>query len=148
MKLDWNSDQLLLAVDAALDDACKDAADDAANTMRRLVSKDSGELANAIDARRSEFARGGYVIGIFGTPTTRWEDSLGGRAWFLEYGHAFPGEGQFSAAKKLGVGRSKVRRQNLAAKSVAPKPFMRPALRRLRRTANKHFTNRLKGLAA
>jgi hypothetical protein len=78
---------------------------------QRTFGTGTGELFASIDTKKSRFKHGGYIIGVFGQPTARWEDSLGARAIFFEFGRAAPGHA-----------RSKVKAQ-------PPRPFMRTGLR-------------------
>ena len=77
---------------------------------QRTYGTGSGELERSIGVKRSRFPGGGYIIGVFGTPTGRWEDSLGARAIYFEFGRAAPGDAR---------GR----------KVQPPRPFMRTGLR-------------------
>ena len=78
--------------------------------LRERMQKPPGDMYNAIKVRKSRYHGGGYIIGVFDEPTAKWEDSLGARAIFFEFGRAAPGQA-----------RSR-------DKAQPPRPFFRPAL--------------------
>ena len=84
---------------------------------QRTYGTGTGELERAIAVKKSQFRTsvireggGGYVIGVFGAPTGKWEDSLGARAIYFEFGRAAPGDAR-------------------GTKVQPPRPFMRTGLR-------------------
>jgi len=90
---------------------------------QRTYGTGTGELFAAIKTRKSKFD--GYIVGVFGTPTARWVDSLGARAIFFEFGRAAPGH----KSRDTAAGR----RARQANKAQPPRPFFRPGLRSARR---------------
>jgi len=138
---DWNDGKVLNHISTAIEEASKEGAELIAKEARRIVRKKSGVLHDAIEARPSEFKDGGYVVGIFEqTPVpARWEDSLGARGVFLEYGHAAPGKGIGTTMKFLGLKRTR----KSVTKTVKPYPFLRPAMKKYKRKIQQIYKDKI-----
>lgn len=130
--LEWNDKKLIAQVGTVTDRICQEGAEMIAQDMRRGVPVKTGELKDTIQVRKSKFKDGGYIAGVFSDDSAKWEETLGARAIFVEYGHASPSRG-----------RSNVKRNNIT-KTVPAKPFIRPALRKNRRKIAKRFEGALR----
>lgn len=129
-ELEWNDKEVLTAVAQAIDIATKEGAMAVAETMEKLVPVEDGELWSHIGIKKGKY--GGWLAGVFGPSGAKWEDTIGGKAWFVEYGHAAPSKGKGSVGRKNTV------------KVAAPRPFMRTALRRNKRKILNSFAGKLK----
>lgn len=88
--------------------------------QQRTYGTGSGELFRSIKEQKSKYKNGGYIIGVFGRRTAQWEDSVGARAIFFEFGRAAPGYGSRDTAAG--------RRARQANKVQPPRPFIRTGL--------------------
>ena len=88
----------------------------------------TGEMKGSFQARRSKYGKkGGWIYGTFGSGGGgKWEDSLGGRAVFFEYGRSAPGKGR--PARNRGSWKNTGARGD----GQPPRPFMRPSYTVLR----------------
>lgn len=124
----WDGEKVMKQFKAELGQVTRESADLIARTARQgLMSNgsiDSGETIGAIKIKRSKFKDGGYIVGVFGKESGKWVDSLGGRAVFIEYGHAAPGKGRGGKV----LGGLLTRKKSEVSKSVESKPFFRPAV--------------------
>jgi len=114
--VEWNAGKVLNQTEKSVEKELFPAAQIIESAIKRKFRErtfgtGTGELLNSISIKKSKFKGGGYIIGVFGTPTAKWEDSLGARAIFFEFGRAAPGQA-----------RSKVKAQ-------PPRPFIRTGLR-------------------
>lgn len=128
-RLEWHDKEVIRQVDIAADIATRKGAQVVLRKAKQKVRRLSGELAGSIKMQKSTFS--GWIIGIFAADKSPWPTSLGARAIFLEFGHAFPGWGRDY------VGRKNVRKQ------VRPYPFIRPALRSSKHEINRFFEGAL-----
>jgi len=127
----WNDKEVIKAAQMRVDTGLKTGAEHAAKIARRRVGVKTGELQSKIEVKKSQYENGGYVMGVFDSSGVDFEDSLGARAVFLEYGHAAPNQGRKSVKRKSIV------------KHVEERPFIRPALRSLKRIAGRLFEDKL-----
>jgi hypothetical protein len=136
--MDWDERGFLAAASAAIGAAEEDCAEMVEQTARSYLSRakghgdDAPHLADALKAVKSKFPQGGYIVGVFdSSPPAKWEDSVGARAVFYEYGHAAPY-----------AGRGNVKRANIQ-KATTPKPFLKAALKKrmaaIRRAIQDHL---------
>lgn len=95
--VDWHQEKFLNAAAAAVNAGSEASAD---IVLRRALAKvpvKTGKLRDALDKRKSKYEGGGWLVGVFeDNPVSKWEDSIGARAVFVEYGHAGPGQGKGS----------------------------------------------------
>ena len=63
--------------------------------------------------------KGGWIFGPMASGGPEWEETVGGRSFFFEYGRMPPGRG------RKRVGRANY--VNVAAEGQPPRPYMRPA---------------------
>jgi len=132
-KLEWQPGKIINAAMAAVEVSSEEGAKLVEKDMRRFAPVDTGEMRDAIEARASKFKNGGWIVGVFEqSPPGKWEDSLGARAVFNEYGHAAPYKGRTEKGTKLG-----------GAKIVPPRSFIRKALNRNKRRINKIYQEQL-----
>jgi len=127
-KLIWNADPVIKEVskkgNAQLYIAAKIVEKHVKRKFKeRTYGTGTGELYSAIKTRKSKYD--GWIVGVFGRPMAKWEDSLGARAIFFEYGRAGPGHKSRSTAAG--------KRARQAAKVQPPRPFFRPGLYSARR---------------
>ena len=137
---EWFADKIREQIDISIEVATEKTAKKVADKARREIASyntSGGSLPGRIDARKSIFD--GYIVGVFGPvlgKKDKWEDSVGGRAHFFEYGRSTKGEGR--GAKKVlkvyktkkGKIRSKYinsKAQAIEARPQPPRPFLRPA---------------------
>lgn len=138
----WNTRRLMRVVeDEAVEAAAKKAAIEGERVARsHLVMQGlirTGQLAGGLKVEKSKFPKGGWLFGVFDKATAKWDDSLGARAWYNEYGHAGPGT-------HTGKKRTKATRRKAAAgKVVPPRPFMRPALAHIQARVQRWFQDEL-----
>ena len=132
MSLVWEDKKLVARIKVACEEACREGAEAVAEDMRRKVPRKSGELASTIKTRKSKFKDGGWLAGIFHEDNAVWEETMGARAIFVEYGHAAPYQGRKYAGKKNVV------------KYVPAKKFIRPALRANRIKIVNNFNSKLR----
>jgi hypothetical protein len=114
--VEWNAGKVLKQTEKSVEKELFPAAQIIESAIKRKFRErtfgtGAGELLNAIGIRKSRFKGGGYIIGVFAQPTAKWEDSVGARAIFFEFGRAAPGQA-----------RSKVKAQ-------PPRSFIRSGLR-------------------
>jgi len=128
-RIKWHQKQVIKASAAAVDAACDEGADLVLADAKRLVPVKTGKLRAAIQKRKSKFKDGGYIVGVFDDAAAggRWQDTLGARAVFVEFGHAGPGRGKGTVDPTGVKGK-----WESGAKVVPPKPFLRPALKKNR----------------
>ena len=124
--IDWNGKRVIAASQMQTDIALYKAAIYAAKVARQKVPVDEGDLKSAIDVKKSKFKNGGYLMGVFDDSGKSFEDSLGAIAVYVEYGHAAPGRGR--KGKKV----------------AKEKPFIRPAMKSLKRAQDRFFKDILK----
>lgn len=109
-RIEWHDGAVLREVGASVDFATEDGADLVLATARMLSPDDTGEMGIALDKKKSKFEDGGWIVGVFDSSIDgKWEDSLGARAVFYEYGHAGPGDAR-------------------GPKVTEPKPFLKRSL--------------------
>jgi len=122
MRFHWDDSRWRRQLADAADEVLEDAAKKGVEYAKSKCPVKTGDMKNAIGHEKSKYPGGGYIFGVFSSGSGgRWEDSLGARAVFVEYGHAAPGGG-----------RGSVRRRDVQ-KHVAAKPFLRPAIDRIGR---------------
>ncbi len=139
--LDWKGMQIAKAAAATIEVAGKRGAEQVEADMKRFCpvlrdddytafaadsfgfggyshsGKVPGELRDAIKIMPSKYSDDAYVVGVFdNSQGGRWEDTLGARAVFVEYGHAGPGKG-----------KTKANRWKAGPKVTEPQPFIRKA---------------------
>lgn len=140
MKIEWHGNELMQVVVKASEEASKEIAEaivkDAKNNLNRHIrrtkkSKSRGTLGAHIQTRKSKFKDGGYLAGVFAKDFRPWEDTLGARAVFVEFGHAAPYKG-----------RKYVTRKNIV-KHIPPRPFLRPAIRKHKRKVKRTFNEKI-----
>ena len=112
----WAGEDVLETIAKKAEDQLRPAALIIENAIKRKFRErtfgtGTGDLYRAIKTKKSKYHGGGWIVGVFDKPTARWEDSLGARAIFFEFGRAAPGQA-----------RSKVKAQ-------PPRPFIRTGLR-------------------
>ena len=83
----------------------------------------TGETSAGFFDFKSFYRDGGWVFGTFNKRRGKWEDSVGGRAHFFEYGRSAPGKGRGKTGKP----------QPVRQRAQRPRPFMRPARNRIKR---------------
>ena len=87
---------------------------------RVAPDKHDEHLANSIKTMKSKRRNGGWLFGTFASGGGKWEETVGGRAFFFEYGRNPPGLGRAS------VGRANY--VKITGRGAQPaRPFMRPA---------------------
>ena len=126
--IDWNDKQVLNAAQVGIHTALKSAANYGASFAKRKVRVRTGELRDSIKVKPSNYRNGGYVIGVFDANKVDFEKSKGAKAVYVEYGHAAPNQGRGSGVKRRDI-----------TKSVKPSPFLRPAMRAIKRNTNRFF---------
>ena len=124
---DWNEAGFIAAVAATVEVAEEDGAKIVEKTARNYLSRakghgdDAPHMAEALKAVKSKYKSGGHIVGVFDTaPPARWEDSVGARAIFYEFGHAAP------YTRKSNRGHKKRDASELV---TTPKPFLKAALK-------------------
>lgn len=136
--IEWNERGFLSALEAAVGVAEKEAAEAIEKQARKFLAAAKGHgddvphLEQALKVvkskapKKAQWVSGGYTVGVFdAAPPAKWEDSVGARAVFFEYGHAAPGGGRGS------VKRSQV------VKVTAPNSFLKAAQKKTRATARR-----------
>lgn len=123
----WNDKEVLAAAQMKVKAGLRACAEHVEKIAERRVHVKSGDLKAAIQVKESQFENGGYLVGVFDQSGKQFKDSLGGRAVFVEYGHAAPN-----------MGRGKVKRKSIV-KSVPEYPFIRPAVRSMKRISKRFF---------
>jgi len=118
---DWDDAGVLMATAnvalVALEKSAKRIRARAERNFRR-TKQGTGELAGHVKVVRSKFPDGGYIVGVFDdSPPSRWEDSVGARAIFFEYGHAAPYRGRAYVKRKW------------VRKITTPKPGLKAAFK-------------------
>jgi len=132
MEIRWNKSRVIAKVNDVCEKSCERGARIIAGKMRQKVPRRSGKLARTIKVKKSKYRNGGYIVGVFHQDSGVWEETLGARAIFVEYGHAAPYKG-----------RKYVGRKNVV-KAVARHSFMRPALKGSKQKIKRLFVNKLK----
>ncbi len=132
----------------------------------KLSGKSTGKMFKALKIRRSKYAadRGGvgtmrgeglegalsarqgsgYLVGIFGTPISPWEDSLGATAMFYEYGRSAPGQGSKAYARAYGTGKMGAYLTRERDRVQRPRPFLRPAVKKYRKAIIRLYEEELR----
>ena len=123
-KLQWNADPVIKEVKKRGNTALYEAAKIVERHVKRKFKErtygtGTGELFASMATRKSKYD--GWIVGVFGQPTAKWEDSLGARAIFFEFGRA--GKGHKSRDTAAG------RKARQANKVQPPRPFFRPGLK-------------------
>jgi len=135
-QLKWNGKAVLEEVQRVCSTANEEGANAVLEKAKAIRATDiqniSGELDRALRKRRSIFNNTDFIVGVFAEVTPEWEDSLGARAIFVEFGHAAPG-----------MGRGNVKRSEVV-KAVKPHPFLRPALDAAAGKIRSSYHNKLK----
>jgi HK97 gp10 family phage protein len=131
IEFEWNDKELISQVETIAETVCEKGAELIAADMRRKVSVKTGKLKKTIKTKKSEYKNGGYLAGVFYEDSAVWEETLGARAIFVEYGHAAPD-----------LGRGNVKRKDIV-KSVPAYPFIRPAFKKNKRKIQKLFERHL-----
>jgi hypothetical protein len=129
LKVVWNDKKVLRAVDREVDRVERRGAALVAATAKVLVPKDERQLVGEIVIKKSRYRDGGYMV--YAQPPGTASDEF--YAAYVEYGHAFPYVGRAGLAKARGVTQYSIREAGIVAKTVAPRPFMRPAVKKWRR---------------
>ena len=132
MTVVWEAEKVIRGVNAATEAAEKESAEAVAKAAKSFVHVDTGEIKEAITVFKSQYKNGGYIIGVFDDQAKNFNESLGLAAISLEYGHALPKQGRSTRKKKDIV------------KSVAPRPFLRPALNASKGVIMSSYHNRVK----
>lgn len=91
------------------------------NYMRLSQGTGTGEMLQEFFDFKSMFKDGGWVAGVFGSKSGKWEDTVGGRAHFFEYGRSAPGKGKGHGGP-----------QPKSKRAQPPRPFIRPARNRIK----------------
>lgn len=155
--LDWNGPQILRAAQECIDIASKRGAEQVETDMKRYCpvlkndeytsfaadsfgfggyshsGKVPGELRDAIKTIPSKYADGSYVVGVFDRSASGdWDETLGARAVFVEFGHAGPGKG-----------KNKASHWKAGAKVTKPQPFTRKARNAGKRKIPKIFAEEI-----
>lgn len=81
-------------------------------------------VISSFKAQRSIKKDHGWIFGPFASGSGKWEETVGGRSFFYEYGRMPPGKGRAS------VGRANY--VNIDSEGQPPRPFMRPTKNVLR----------------
>ncbi len=91
---------------------------------RRRYSKSTGEMAGHFFDWESRYSHkfGGWLVGLAGRSGNKWENSLGGKAHFFEYGRSAPGKGKAHGGP-----------QSVRTRAQKPRPFLRPAKNKMKR---------------
>ena len=148
-RLNWNGREVLAAAEAAVTIAGKKGAEMVEADMKRfcpvlkdedyenygidsfgfggyVAKKRPGELRDAIKTMKSKHGKNDLIVGVFDySKGSKWEDTLGARAVFVEYGHAGPGDAR-------------------GPKVTTPQPFIRKARDRNKRKIPKIFAEEIK----
>jgi HK97 gp10 family phage protein len=105
LKIDWNDESLMSRIADILDEVTGNAAELAFRTADSLVPVDTGELRNSLEVSKSKYKNGGHIV--FSRIRTK-DEAIKFNS--IEFGKVTP-NGTY----------------------VPPQPFMRPAIRRVRR---------------
>jgi HK97 gp10 family phage protein len=129
MMVEWNEGRVLKAVGREADRMERRGAALVAATAKMLVPKDERQLVGEIVIKKSKYRDGGLLVYAQppGTPSDEYY------ATYVEFGHAAPYQGYASVSKKTGLSIYRLRKAGLINKTTAPKPFMRPAVKKWRR---------------
>jgi len=132
-------------------DGCRIAAEELVeDAEKRFVSKahpyETGLMRAGFFDFKTKFNRTAWIAGVFGKapsfgrrpptpgrrkgPEAEWEDSIGGRAHFFEYGRSIAGFGRASNGKAMTVS---ARRKWAGNGAQPPRPFIRPAKNKIKR---------------
>lgn len=85
----------------------------------------TGEMAESFFDFKSRYEDGGWLAAVAHSADTKWEDTVGGRAHFFEYGRSAPGKGRASS----GTGKPQLVRE----RQQPSRPYMRPARNKIKR---------------
>jgi hypothetical protein len=111
--MQWHGERLLSQLNRNLETVThKTAVRIMMLARQNLMSNDSvqsGDLIRALKVKKSKFKNGGHIVGVFGSRSDKWENTIGGRAVFVEFGHAKPNDAR-------------------GAKVTEEKPFFTPAV--------------------
>jgi len=119
--IDWDDTAVVEKVKDIVDRETAKAAEIAYQTAEKLCPVDTGELINAIKIDKSLFPDGGYVVRVDNPFTDEKErKNFAIKVNSVEFGH-------FTHSKK----------DDVALKYIAPRPFMRPAIKKVKRTFRK-----------
>lgn len=145
-RIDWHDKKVLNAVAASVREASKEGAKLVLrDAKRRVPVGKTGELKKSLGIKKSQYKDGGYIIGAFDKVAVggffRWQDSIGARAVFVEYGHAAPGMGK-GRQNPAGPGRI----WKAGSKVTRPRPFLKPSLHRNEPKIGKIFQDFLDSL--
>lgn len=91
-----------------------------ANFKRKTKHTGSGETEQGFFDFKSFYKNGGWVAGVFDEKKSNWEDSVGGRAHFFEYGRSPAGQARSPVWTRRAFGQP-------------PRPFIRPAMNTMSR---------------
>jgi hypothetical protein len=111
LKIDWHDEELLGKLEDIIDQVTSQAAELAFVTADALVPVDTGELRESIKLARSKFKGGGYIV--FASSPTK-DKAI--KMMSVEFGHVAK-NGEF----------------------VPAQPFMRPAIKKVRRVLKKNM---------
>ena len=124
---DWDEAGFIAAVAATVEVAEEEGAAMVEKTARNYLSRaeghgdDAPHMAEALKAVKSKYRSGGYIVGVFDpAPPAKWEDSVGARAIFFEFGHAAP----YTRASNRGH-----KARDMSDKVATPRPFLKAALK-------------------
>jgi hypothetical protein len=140
--LDFNVAKIGEDIDEGVLQGLKEAAEmGVKDAERRFRSKTqgtgTGQTEKGFFDFKSFYHNGGWVFGTFGTKTGDWENSVGGRAHFFEYGRSAPGLGRGSTGKAMPV----------RWRAQKPRPFIRPAKNALKRKLGGITTKEIRSVA-
>jgi hypothetical protein len=127
MKVVWEDKKVLAAIGKEADRVAKRGASLVAMTAKNKVPKREHNLVNRIIRRKSKYE--GWIVWAQ-PPGTASKDYY---ALFVEYGHAAPYQGRAGLAKSTGRSEYSIRMSGVVKKTVAARPFMRPAIKKWRR---------------
>ena len=129
---DWDEAGYLASLRDSLETAEKEAAEEIEKRARKYLSAAKGhgdsapKLEGALKVAKSEYENGGYVVGVFdSSPPAKWEDSVGARAIYYEFGHAAP----YTRAANKGH-----KKRTVEELVTTPKPFLLEDLKNVSRS--------------